>query len=69
MPQVVESDRPQVGSATERVEMAGEGGGFDRVPVGPGEDKAVVHPLCADSLLLVGLPEDSQPLPKMAWWR
>lgn len=42
VPQVVEADLPEAGLAEQGLEVAGEGGGFDRVAVGSGEDVAAV---------------------------
>jgi hypothetical protein len=54
--EVVEPDRPQVGLTEQRVEVTGEGGGLDGVPVGPREDVPVALPHRARSVSFAGLP-------------
>ncbi|MDH6128397.1 hypothetical protein P3T39_005380 [Kitasatospora sp. GP82] len=55
MAEVVEADLTEVGAAQECLEVPGEGGGFDRVAVGPGEDVTALLPVLGGLLPLLGL--------------
>nr|BFD89063.1 hypothetical protein KitaXyl93_04230 [Kitasatospora sp. Xyl93] len=53
--EVVKSDLPESRSAEERFEVSGEGYGFDRVAVWPGEEVTAVLPALAGLLPLLSL--------------